>query len=117
VCTRFERQLVDAEHAGLGGYGELAYQCVEAGENRGCGFDGLARRVDADHRVAAAEQQPIEGGQDNPLEVVRRVIGVLSPEFPELWPHLRNGITPEVAAATAKLTGDKDLVTAAARCE
>jgi ethanolamine ammonia-lyase large subunit len=40
---------------------------------------------------------------------------VLSPEFPAHWHDgLHAGITPEIAAATAKLMGSKDLVTAAA---
>lgn len=40
---------------------------------------------------------------------------ILGPEFPGLWAGgLRDAITPELAAATAKLMGDKDLVLAAA---
>ncbi len=40
---------------------------------------------------------------------------ILSPDFPLLWPAWRDGITPEVAAAVAKLMGDKDLVLSASR--
>ncbi len=40
---------------------------------------------------------------------------ILAPDFPLWWPAWRDAITPEVAAAVAKLIGDKDLVLAASR--
>jgi ethanolamine ammonia-lyase large subunit len=40
---------------------------------------------------------------------------ILAPDFPLWWPAWRDAITPEVAAAVAKLMGDKDLVLAASR--
>jgi ethanolamine ammonia-lyase large subunit len=40
---------------------------------------------------------------------------ILAPDFATHWPHWRGAVTPEVAAAAAKLMGDKDLVLAASR--
>jgi ethanolamine ammonia-lyase large subunit len=40
---------------------------------------------------------------------------ILAPDFATVWPAWKGAITPEVAAAAAKLMGDKDLVLAASR--
>ncbi len=40
---------------------------------------------------------------------------ILAPDFARRWPAWRGAITPEVAAAVAKLMGNKDLILAASR--
>jgi ethanolamine ammonia-lyase large subunit len=50
-----------------------------------------------------------------PLTVGELRERILAPGFADVWPSWRAAITPEVAAAVAKLMGDKDLVLAASR--
>ena len=45
-----------------------------AAQDRRDGLDRLGRRIDADHRVAAAEQQAVDGRQQDAAEVVGRVV-------------------------------------------
>jgi hypothetical protein len=63
-----------AEHAGLGGDVEPGAHLVEQVQQVGGGVRGVGGGVDADHRVAAAEQQPVEGGGRDALRIVGRVV-------------------------------------------
>jgi hypothetical protein len=49
--------------AGLGGQLEYVDQAIEVAQDRRHGFDGVRGWIDADDRVAAAEQEAVDGAE------------------------------------------------------
>ena len=64
------------QHAGLRRDGVALAHRVEHREQRARGIDAVGRRVDADHRVAGAEQQPVERGCGDAARIVGRMVGL-----------------------------------------
>ena len=75
-------------------------QPIEPAQDGGHGVDRFDGRVDADHRVTAAEQQPVDSRQQNAAQVVGRMVW--------LKPHAQHAaLAQRVAAAgdVANLAG------------
>ena len=64
------------QHAGLCRDGVALAHRVEHGEQRARGIDAVGRRIDADHRVAAAEQQAVERRCGDAARIVGRMVGL-----------------------------------------
>ena len=62
------------QHADLRRDVVFALDLVKAGEDAFCALGGVARRVQADHRIARAEAQPLQHRRDDAVNVVRRVV-------------------------------------------
>ena len=61
------------QHACVG-TAERVDETIQAAQNGRHRFDRFRRRIDADHGIAAAVQQAIDGGQQNAAQIVGRVI-------------------------------------------
>ena len=64
------------QHAGLRRNGVALAHRVQHGEQRARGIDAVGGRVDADHRVAGTEQQPVERGGGDAARIVGRMVGL-----------------------------------------
>ena len=64
------------QHAGLRRDGVALAHLVEHREQRARGIDAVGRRIDADHRIARAEQQAVEHGCGDAARIVGRMVGL-----------------------------------------
>ena len=74
------------QHAALGGDGKALAQRVEHTQQRDGGLRAVGGGVDADHRVAHAEQQPVDDRGGDALRVVGGVVGLQARRQPPLQP-------------------------------
>ncbi len=72
------------QHADLGRDVELGAHLVEHGDERMRALGAVGRGVDADHRVAGAEQEAVEDARGDGAQIVGRVIG-LQPHRQTPW--------------------------------
>ena len=64
------------QHAGLRGNIEPQSQFIQHGQQGGAGTQVVGGRIDADHRIAHAEQQPVQRGAGDADGIVGRMVGL-----------------------------------------